>query len=1036
MPLRLNIRRKLTSRSDRVKSVDLHPEEPWMLCSLYNGTVHMWNWQSQTLLKTFEVTELPVRSSKFIARKQWIVTGSDDLNVRVFNYNTMEKIKTFEAHSDYLRCVAVHPLLPYVVTCSDDMTIRLWDWEKNWECKQTYEGHSHYVMQVVFNPKDPNTFASASLDRTIKVWGINTSQPHFTLEGHEKGVNCIDYFTGGDKPFLISGADDSTVKVWDYQARNCVQTLTDHTQNVSCVAFHPDLPVIITGSEDGAVRVFHSGTFSLENTLNYGMERVWCIACRKGSNRVGLGYDEGSAIIKMGKEQPVASMDQSGKIIWAKHNEVQMVNVKTAGAELTDGERIPLQVKELGNCEVYPQSLRHDPKGRVAVVCGDGSYIIYTALAWRTKSYGNALEVVWSPSGDYATREASSKVKIFRDFKERHTLSLGYSVDAIFGGAMLACRSGQDFVFFYDWETGSPVRRIDATVKNVFWSDSALLCCIASDTAMFVLQYDKDAVATYMEEGTNEDDGCEAAFDPLYEVSERVSTGRWLGDCFVYINSNDRLNYVVGGEVQTLHHLDRRMYLLGYMSKENRLFLVDKEFNVVSYELLLSVLEYKTCVVRRDFDTAATILPQIPSEQRNKIARFLEAQGLKEEALDIATDNDYKFELAVQLGKLDQAYKIVLEGESDSKWKQLGDLVIANADFELAKECLGKAKDHAALLLLYSCQGDRAGIQNLAKEAASDGKTNIAFLCNFLLGELEECLNLLCETNRVPEAAFLARTYLPSQVTRMVQLWRDDLKDLNPRAAESLADPAQYPNLFPDFDYGLVAEHVAEGKRKAARPASDYPSVAGSLSEDLIESAKTSGMDPTDVPTKTAPAPAAADPNDGGADKAAAEAKAKAEAEKAKADAAKAKAEADAKASAQADAAAKAKAEAEAKAKADAEAKAKADAEAKAKADAEAKAKAEAEAKAKAEAEAKAKAEAEAAKKKAEEEAKAKAEAEAKAKAEAEAKKKAEEEAAAKKKAEEEAAKAAAPVDAADQSLDDLAKELDLGDDDWGADDF
>lgn len=66
--------------------------------------------------------------------------------------------------------------------------------------------------QVVFNPKDPNTFASASLDRTIKVWGLTSANAHFTLEGHEKGVNCIDYFPGGDKPFLISGADDKTVK--------------------------------------------------------------------------------------------------------------------------------------------------------------------------------------------------------------------------------------------------------------------------------------------------------------------------------------------------------------------------------------------------------------------------------------------------------------------------------------------------------------------------------------------------------------------------------------------------------------------------------------------------------------------------------------------------------------------------------------------------------------------------------------------------------------------------------------------------------
>ena len=53
--------------------------------------------------------------------------------------------------------------------CSDDMLIKLWDWEKKWSCSQVFEGHTHYVMQIVINPKDNNQFASASLDRTIKV---------------------------------------------------------------------------------------------------------------------------------------------------------------------------------------------------------------------------------------------------------------------------------------------------------------------------------------------------------------------------------------------------------------------------------------------------------------------------------------------------------------------------------------------------------------------------------------------------------------------------------------------------------------------------------------------------------------------------------------------------------------------------------------------------------------------------------------------------------------------------------------------------
>jgi coatomer subunit beta' len=51
----------------------------------------------------------------------------------------------------------------------DDMTIKLWDWDAKWALKQTFEGHIHYVMQIAINPKDNNTFASASLDRTVKV---------------------------------------------------------------------------------------------------------------------------------------------------------------------------------------------------------------------------------------------------------------------------------------------------------------------------------------------------------------------------------------------------------------------------------------------------------------------------------------------------------------------------------------------------------------------------------------------------------------------------------------------------------------------------------------------------------------------------------------------------------------------------------------------------------------------------------------------------------------------------------------------------
>lgn len=146
----------------------------------------------------------------------------------------------------------------------------------------------------------------------------------------------------------------------------------------------------------------------------------------------------------------------------------------------------------------------------------------------------------------------------------------------------------------------------------------------------------------------------------LGENQEVVKTGVWVGDCFIYTNSVNRLNYYVGGEIVTISHLDRwviyvlwitclfklssflaylishflinilhprrTMYLLGYIPKDNRLYLCDKDLNIVSFSCLVAVLEYQTAVMRSDFESADKILPTIPKDQRTRVAHFLEKQ--------------------------------------------------------------------------------------------------------------------------------------------------------------------------------------------------------------------------------------------------------------------------------------------------------------------------------------------------------------------------------------------------------------------------
>jgi coatomer subunit beta' len=88
------------------------------------------------------------------------------------------------------------------------------------------------------------------------------------------------------------------------------------------------------------------------------------------------------------------------------------------------------------------------------------------------------------------------------------------------------------------------------------------------------------------------------------------------------------------------------------------------------------------------------------------------------------------------------------------------------------------------------------------------GKNNVAFVSMFMLKDIDGCLDLLIETNRIPEAAFMARTYAPSRVSEIIELWKSDLSKVNKKAAEALADPANNLELFEGFEEAIEAEKV------------------------------------------------------------------------------------------------------------------------------------------------------------------------------------------------------------------------------------
>jgi coatomer subunit beta' len=69
--MKIELKKKLVSKSERVKSVDFHPTFPWVLVGLYNGTITIYDYNTQGLLQYLEITTHPVRCAKFLAEKNW-----------------------------------------------------------------------------------------------------------------------------------------------------------------------------------------------------------------------------------------------------------------------------------------------------------------------------------------------------------------------------------------------------------------------------------------------------------------------------------------------------------------------------------------------------------------------------------------------------------------------------------------------------------------------------------------------------------------------------------------------------------------------------------------------------------------------------------------------------------------------------------------------------------------------------------------------------------------------------------------------------
>jgi len=203
-----------------------------------------------------------------------LATASADCTARLFTPSG-KLLRKLEGHTDRLARLAFHPMGRHLATASFDRTWRLWDVETGASLMEQ-EGHSRSVYAVGFHP-DGSLVGSAGLDAIGRVWDCRTGRSVFVMEGHIKQILALDFAPNGYQ--LVTGSDDHTARVWDLRQRKCLYTIPGHRSLVSSCRYDrcSEGAYIVTGGYDCLIKIWSARDFVLLKTLAGHEGKVMCV---------------------------------------------------------------------------------------------------------------------------------------------------------------------------------------------------------------------------------------------------------------------------------------------------------------------------------------------------------------------------------------------------------------------------------------------------------------------------------------------------------------------------------------------------------------------------------------------------------------------------------------------------------------------------------------------------------------------------------------------------------------------------------------
>jgi WD40 repeat protein len=122
---------------------------------------------------------------------------------------------------------------------------------------RVYQGHIQAITSADFSP-DGKKLATASMDKTIRIWDTDSSEEIAKITNGEKMIFGVAFAPDSNR--LVFGDQENTVHIWDLAAAKELHKLSGHRGPVPSVAFSPDGKTVSAAGQDGSIRIWDAET--------------------------------------------------------------------------------------------------------------------------------------------------------------------------------------------------------------------------------------------------------------------------------------------------------------------------------------------------------------------------------------------------------------------------------------------------------------------------------------------------------------------------------------------------------------------------------------------------------------------------------------------------------------------------------------------------------------------------------------------------------------------------------------------------------